>query len=128
MTKDWRSYAYLQKDRWPEAIPWMGPKREYGPTPWSEIHHENPFGIDTYPHYHPYASAVGDPYLGDVCPYCGQPLSWTEKVTLISGETGQFHEIDQVDDPTPAYHVGCWKARQAEIHERENEQLDKWKP
>jgi hypothetical protein len=34
--RDWRKSAYLRKENWPEAIPWTGPRRAYGPYSWGK--------------------------------------------------------------------------------------------
>jgi len=113
MTRDWRESAYLRKENWPEAIPWTGPKREYGPYPWSPP--DDP--TDNYPHTHPDAGSVGDTFLGDVCPWCGVPLRWDETVVLKeSGEKDVFHELNDLDSPKPAYHPDCWHERRAELN------------
>lgn len=119
--RDWRESAYLRKENWPEAIPEMGPKREYGPYPWGRKTHDDPHDVDDYPNSHVDAASVGHYYMGDVCPYCGVPLSWAEKVVTIEGDCGEFSDVDDHDDPTPAYHPECWKERQAEIHGEENQ-------
>lgn len=121
--RDWRKWAYRRAENWPEAIPWTGPKREFGPYPWGRPSHHNPGDVDRYPSSHPDASSCGEAYIGDVCPFCGVPLRWNETVVLITGEQGAFHEVDQVDDPTPAYHPGCWRDREAEFHGLENTTL-----
>jgi hypothetical protein len=112
--RDWREWAYLSKSRWPEAIPNCGPAREYGPKPWGRKTHYDPEGLDKYPASHPGAASVGDAYMGDVCPYCGVPLAWTERVVLITGTRGIYGSVDAVDEPTPAYHPECWDERVAE--------------
>lgn len=116
---DWRKWAYTQASNWPEAVPWMGPKRRYGPYPWGRPTHDDE-GLDDYPHRHIDANSCGDGFLGDVCPYCGVPLRWTEEVYLIDGTFGIFGAVDETDDPTPAYHPDCWRERQAEKHGNEN--------
>lgn len=122
--RDWREWAYLDASRWPEAIPEMGPKREYGPYPWGQKTHHDPHDVDDYPNSHPDAASCGDTYLGDVCPRCGVPLRWDEEVYTIGGTRGVFHEVDELDSPTPAYHIECYRDRQAEIHGLENTSLE----
>jgi len=121
--RGWRESAYLQATNWPEAIPEMGPKREYGAYPWGRKTHDDPHDVDEYPNSHPDAASCGDTYLGDVCPYCGVPLRWDEPVSTIDGQQGQLHEVDDLNDPTPAYHVECYRSRQAEIHDTEGTTL-----
>lgn len=123
--RDWREAAYLQKENWPDAIPWTGPKREYGPYPWGRPRHDelDP-DVDEYPHSHPDAASIGHDYLGDVCPYCGVPVKWTEQVRLSDGHLGVFQEITELDEPEPGWHPECWKDRQAEIHGHENASLE----
>ena len=113
--RDWRRSAYLRKENWPEAIPEMGPKREYGPYPWPLPDHD-PEGIDKYSHMHADAGSIGDTYLGDVCPWCGVPLSFSEEVVLQSGERGIFHELNEVDNPVPAYHPSCYMKRRGVVN------------
>lgn len=113
--RDWRSWAYLDADNWPEAIPAMGPKREYGPWPWPEPTHD-PEGLDPYPDSHPNAASIGDLYLGDVCPWCGVPLRWDQTVVLIDKTRGVFHEISAIDDPAVAYHPGCHAERRGKLN------------
>jgi len=124
--QDWREWAYLQRDNWPDAIPWTGPKREYGPCPWTEPTHHDPHGLDDYPHVHPDAASIGHSYHGDVCPYCGVPLRWDETVTLVDGTQGVYHDIEDIDSPTPAYHLECYDKRRGTIQQREHKTLDKW--
>lgn len=121
--KDWRSWAYLQKDNWPECIPWTYPKREYGPYPFGKKTHHDPHDLDTYPASNPTAASVGETYMGDVCPWCGVPLDWLEDVVLITGARGTFADVDDSDDPTPAYHPDCWQAREAERRRPTNRTL-----
>lgn len=115
---------YLRVENWPECIPPTEPTEEYAPQAWWQPTHDDPHGVDDYQHTHPDAASIGDDYMGDVCPYCGVPLRWTESVVLITGDRGTFHEVDDVDSPTPAYHPDCWRDRQAEIHGHENATLD----
>jgi len=126
MSDDWRDYAYLTKSNWPEAIPWMGPKREYGPYPWSGPVHDDPHNVDTYIHTHPDAASCGPYCMGDVCPYCGVPLSGKEGVYKITGESGRLDEITENRNPKPCYHPECWDKRQAEIHGQEHTTLGEW--
>lgn len=121
--RDWRYSAYLSKENWPEAIPWTGPKREYGPYPWGEISHHNPHDVDTYNWSHPDAASVGGPYMGDVCPMCGVPVPCDEEVVNIRGSDGKLFEVSPNENPVPVYHPECWKDRQATIHGRENATL-----
>jgi hypothetical protein len=121
--RDWRESAYLSKENWPEAIPRMGPKREYGPYPWGEIRHENPHGVDEYPHSHPAAASIGDLFIGDVCPKCGVPLKYTQQVVNINDTEGELHAVSPDENPIPCYHPGCWQERQATINSIENASL-----
>jgi len=121
--QDWRETAYLTRSKWPDAIPPMGPKREYGPYPWGDIRHENKFGIDNYPHSHPNAASVGEIYMGDVCPVCGTPLRYDEDVVNIRGNSGELHAVSPDQNPIPCYHPDCWENRQSEIAEQENRTL-----
>ena len=109
--RDWRESAYLRKENWPEAVPNCGPSREYGPSAWAKKSHYDPEDIDDYAASHPAAASVGDVYMGDVCPYCGVPLAWTEKVVLITGTSGIYGTVDTVEAATPAYHPECWDRR-----------------
>lgn len=120
--RDWREWAYLDAENWPDAIPWTGPKRRYGPYPWSRPDHDS-FGVDEYPHFHVDAASVGDTYLGDVCPWCGVPVRRDEEVVVKSGDRGTFWDINELDNPVPAYHPVCWGEREALIHGTENTQL-----
>lgn len=125
--EDWRYAAHLRKQNWPDAIPPMGPKREYGPYPWSPKAHHDPHDLDDYPHSHPDAASVGETYMGDVCPYCGVPLDWVnDEVVMFDGRRGQFCEVNDVDTPKPAYHPDCWRDRQAEKHGLENTTLGEY--
>lgn len=121
--RDWRKSAYLTLSNWPECIPWTGPKRRYGPFPWGEVDHYDPHNLDDYPHHHPAAASVGDSYIGDVCPYCGVPLDFGDEVVLHDGQRGVFAELNDLDDPVPAYHPTCWRERQAEKHSLTNTTL-----
>lgn len=115
--------SYLDKSAWPECIPWMEPTREYAPAAWGEPTHDHA-GVDDYPHMHPAAASLGDAYLGDVCPYCGVPVAFTDRVVLATGGRGVLGELVAVDEVVPAYHPDCWRERQAEIHGHENARLD----
>lgn len=114
--RDWREWAYVRAENWPEAIPWTGPKREYGPYPWGRPDHDDPHGLDTYPHTHPDAASVGENYLGDVCPYCGTPLRWDEVVVQREDGRGRLCDLDDPSDPTPSYHPQCAAERRQELH------------
>lgn len=127
MSRDWRESAYLQKSKWPEAIAWDGPHREHGPKPWAYFAaYEGIDDVDEYPSSHTSAGSIGDDYLGDVCPYCGVPVRWTEEVVLEDGTEGVFAEISTLDEPEPGYHPECWRDRQAEKHGQENTSLGEW--
>lgn len=123
---DWRKSAYLRVENWPEAIPPTGPKREYGPAPWGQKTHDDPHDLDDYPNSHPDAASVGETFLGDVCPYCGKPLDWFGEVVLIDGTRGTFADVDDVGDPTPAYHPECWRDREAERAGLENTTVEEF--
>jgi hypothetical protein len=120
---DWRASAYLRKENWPEAIPVNGPKREYGPYPWGKVRHEDPHNLDNYPFSHPAAASVGDVYMGDVCPRCGVPLRYDERVVTRSSRKGELHEVSPDTSPKPCYHPECWKDREAEKHQLTNTTL-----
>lgn len=85
--------------------------------------HYDPHDLDDYPHSHPDAASVGDEHMGDTCPRCGVPLSMLETVVLITGEKGTFADVDDMNDPTPAFHPPCWEERTAEVNRIENETL-----
>lgn len=121
--RDWRETAYLSKQNWPEAIPWMGPRREYGVYPWGEPRHYDPHGMDDYIHTHPDAASIGELYMGDVCPYCGVPLRFDETVVNNNGQEGELHEVSPDEAPIPCYHKDCWNERQAKINRLENKTL-----
>lgn len=121
-----RRAKYLQKENWPECIPWTYPKREYGPYPW-EIPSHDTEGVDKYMSYHVDAASLGDYYLGDVCPYCGVPIASTETVVKEDGTRGVLHEMDVIHTVgTPVYHPECWKERRAELNKRTNSALDEY--
>ena len=109
-----------RKQDWPECIPWTEPTEEYAPGAWRSPTHDNPTGVDDYPASHVAAGSVGDSYLGDVCPYCGVPLSWDEDVVTIDGDSGPFYTVNELRKPVAAYHPGCWRDRQAEVHGQRN--------
>lgn len=125
--QDWREAAYLRKENWPEAIPWTGPKREYGPYPWSQTNHHDPHDLDDYNWTHPAAASIGDLYMGDVCPYCGVPLQYDESVVNIHGEDGELWDVSPDESPNPCYHADCWTERKATINQKENQQLGDFK-
>lgn len=115
--RDWREWAHLKKENWPEAIPEMGPKREHGPYPWREKTHDDPNDLDSYPNYHPDAASIGDVYMGDVCPYCGVPLNfYRDEVVTIEGDGGVFRELNVISEPIAAYHPECWNERRGETN------------
>lgn len=120
--------AYLRTENWPECIPWTEPTREYGPYAWRPPTHDNPGGIDTYPNSHPDAASVGHDYLGDVCPFCGVPIAWTETVVTTEGVRGVFADITAVGDPIPAYHPECWDERSSRIASEQFHQLTEYQP
>lgn len=124
--RDWREWAYTDADNWPEAIPWMGPKRENGPYPWHEPNHKDDHDLDDYPFSHADAASVGASYAGDVCPYCGVPLRLDESVVNLRGECGKLYEVSPDDAPVASYHEQCWKARNAKINSLENTSLTEW--
>jgi hypothetical protein len=117
--RDWRKSAYLRKENWPEAIPWTGPRRAYGPYSWGKA------DIDgcKYPSNHPDAASIGHNYIGDVCPWCGVPLHGTdEEVVLHNGSEGTLIELTELGDPEPAFHPGCYTKWRG----RDNAQLTEW--
>ena len=124
--RDWREWAYLKKERWPDAIPEMGPKRLYGPYPWGEKYHYDPHDLDSYPNSHPDAASVGDFYMGDVCPFCGVPVSLDSELVNIHGERGAGWDISPDDDPIPIYHPDCWTERKARENQIVNHTLEGW--
>lgn len=110
---------YLTKSNWPECIPWMGPKREYGPYPWGEKIHSDPHGLDEYPASHPDAGSIGETYLGDVCPYCGVPLDWmNDEVVTLHGDRGVMGDLFDLQEHIPCYHPKCWSERNQQINHR----------
>lgn len=102
--------AYLRLENWPDCIPATEPTREFAPAAWRPPDHD-PEGVDDYPWSHPSAASVGDSYMGDVCPYCGVPLSIYEIVTTLDNETGRLHAVSPDDTPKPCYHRACWLER-----------------
>jgi len=120
--KDWRKSAYLRKENWPEAIPYYGPRREYGPYPWTEPDHDQ-YGIDEYPYSHPDAASIGHYYIGDVCPMCGVPLRGDEIVITKTGEQGELLDVSPHEKPEPAYHPACYDERQERLQTRQQELL-----
>lgn len=119
--RDWREWAYLNAENWPEAIPNSGPKREHGPNPWNK-----PYGdeLNDYPQSHPAACSIGDYYWGYVCPFCGVPIDAKEDVVTGDGEEGMIWHLEDLDDgwPKAAYHKECHYKRQ----HRKNTTLDEW--
>lgn len=125
---DWREGAYLRTENWPDAIPNCGPKREYGPYPWGNPTHD-PKDADPYPHSHPDAASIGPRHLGDVCRWCGVPLSMDDEVVLINGERGVFEVVEDLwteDDPPPAYHPDCYVERRQTVGQTYNQTLDEF--
>lgn len=122
--RDWRTYAYLDKENWPEAIPWTGPKREYGVYSWPPKSHHDPHDLDDYPTHHADAASVGHEYGGDVCPRCGVPLSNTETVVNKDGREGTIWDLARDDVTVPTYHKKCWKHRSAELSRLENKTFE----
>jgi hypothetical protein len=122
--RDWRESAYLRKEKWPAAIPWMGPKREHGPYPWPEKSHHDPHDLDEYPHRHIDAASCGDTYMGDVCPYCGVPVRLDTELVNINGNQGIGFEISPDNNPIPLYHPDCWQEREKTVNQLENRTLD----
>lgn len=124
--QDWREWAYLNRENWPDAIPPMGPAREYGPYPWPEKSHYDPNDLDDYPNSHVEAASCGDTYMGDVCPYCGVPVRLDNELVNIHGERGQGFDVSPHDNPVPLYHPDCWTEREAEVKQIENQTLDQY--
>lgn len=122
--RKWLEYAYLNKENWPEAIPPMGPKREYGPQPWWKPSHDELDEADNYQYTHPAAASIGDLYMGDVCPWCGVPLRYDETVTNVHGTRGELYEVSPDEEPVPCFHVDCWEERMAEIGQRDHQTLE----
>jgi len=121
--RDWRESAYLRKKNWPEAVPWTGPRREYGVWPWGRPTHDQ-YGIDDYPFSHPDAASIGHHYVGDVCPMCGVPLRGDEIVTTKTGERGELVDVSPITKPEPAYHPDCYDKRQEELQSRQLELIE----
>jgi hypothetical protein len=114
---DDRSSAYLRQEHWPDCIPWTYPKREYGPTPWSAPAHDDS-DRDDYPPYHSDAASIAR-CMGDVCPYCGVPMTYDEDCITIDGETGVVADSwpdefggGELADPT--YHPDCYRERRGD--------------
>ena len=105
--------SYLEKENWPECIPDEG-DHVHPPEPWREITHEDQ-GVDSYPHMHLDACSLGGEYAGDICPYCGVPLSYREKVYTVDGELGELCDVSSEDDIKPCYHKKCYSERKAQI-------------
>lgn len=125
--QDWRETAYLDKQNWPKAIPYIGPKREYGPYPWGKYSgHFDPHDLDDYGWTHPDAGSVGSMYAGDVCPYCGVPLRLDEPAVNNNGQKGELHEISPNEQPIPCYQPECWNDRQAERYQIESTTLSEY--
>lgn len=124
--RDWRASAYLRRENWPEAIPEMGPKREYGPYPWGQKTHHDPHDLDDYPSHHADAASVGGKYAGDVCPYCGVPLKNDEEVLNQDGRRGTIWDLAHDNVAVPLYHPDCYHERRATIRRMENRSLDEW--
>jgi len=85
---------------------------------WGEKSHDDPNDVDSYPAFHPRAAHVGKMFFGDVCPFCGTPLSWGEEVRLgdgIEGTLGNLIGIQNHD--RVAYHPKCYYRRQGELCE-----------
>lgn len=120
---DFRESAYLKAENWPEAIPWIGPKREYGPYPWGSKTHYDPHDLDNYPSGHPDAASIGGVYPGDVCPSCGVPLKNNETVRNQSGREGIIWDLAQDSVGVPLYHPECGKEREAQENSIENQSL-----
>lgn len=85
---------------------------------WPEKDHDDPDDVDNYPTFHPRAAHVGRMFFGDVCPFCGTPLSWGDEVRLGNGTEGTLGNlIDIQDHDQPAYHPKCYYYRQGELCE-----------
>lgn len=118
--RDWREYAHLNAENWPEAVPNSGPRREYGVYPWGDPDHDQ-YGIDDYPFSHPDAASIGHYYMGDVCPMCGVPLEGREPVITKTGKRGELLEVSHNDKPEPSYHPSCYDERQEELQRRQGQ-------
>jgi len=114
----WREDAYLTAENWPEAIPYIGPRTEYGVYPWGKVRHDQ-YGIDNYSWSHPDAASIGYEYLGDVCPMCGIPLKSSEYVITKWGDRGELLEVSPSSDPVPSYHPHCYDERQEQLQQRQ---------
>lgn len=114
-TRDWRSWAYLQRSNWPECIPDQGPKRKHGPYPWNRGYSDATVDGEPYPWSHPDAGSIGHEYLGEVCPRCGVPIhAERETVVTTGGERGTVLELTDMDDPEPVFHTECYAVRKGE--------------
>jgi hypothetical protein len=118
--RDWREWAHLHTEHWPEAIPWTGPRREYGVYPWCEPTHDQ-YGVDDYPQCHPDAASIGYDYRGDVCPMCGVPLPMTEDVVTKVGNRGKLADVSPDGHPVPSYHPACYEERQETLQAKQLE-------
>ena len=121
--RDWREYAHLNAEDWPEAVPNSGPRREYGVYPWTEADHDQ-YGIDEYPYSHPDAASIGHYYVGDVCPMCGVPLDGREPVITKTGEKGELLDVSHSTKPEPAYHPSCYDERRERLQQRQTELVE----
>lgn len=117
-SRRWRETAYLHAKNWPEAIPWDGPKTEYGVYPWGEPSHDQ-YGIDNYPWSHPDAASISYEHMGDVCPMCGVPLRMDQIVITKTGAKGELIEVSKSEDPEPSYHPHCYDERQEKLQEKQ---------
>lgn len=117
--RDWRESAYLRVEDWPEAIPGMGPRREYGPYPWGESYDE----YSEYPSSHPDAASVGGRFMGDVCPECGVPLAFDETVLNEHGTKGDLASVSPNENPVACWHPECWRDRESRKARAENRTL-----
>jgi hypothetical protein len=116
---DWRESAHLNAENWPECIPEMFPKREYGPYAWGEPRDE----YDNYPWSHPDAGSISGRHMGDVCPMCGKPLRIDETVVNKDGSVGDLIDVSSNRNPVPCYHKQCWRDRQETKGKAENSTL-----
>jgi hypothetical protein len=115
--RDWREYAHLKAENWPEAIPNSGPRREYGVYPWTAPTHDQ-YGIDDYPYIHPDAASISHYHMGDVCPMCGVPLNGQETVVTKTGKKGELLDVSPSAKPEPSYHPSCYDERTQELRQQ----------
>ena len=69
--------------------------------------------IDPYPTHHP--DVMSDTHGGDICPRCGEALTYTDIGVTLDGDVDMVRYLAPEDVTVPIWHLDCKEERDAEI-------------